>query len=54
MHAKINFEAMQTFGLAFSKKQKFMCDLFYKIENSLQKYHILMLNLSIKSYESFL
>ena len=54
MHAEIIFDAAKTFGLVI-KKIKTICYVFFgKIEGSLQKYHIVMLNMSINSYKSLL
>ena len=47
MHAQIIFNAMQTFGLVLKKIKTIFCVLLGKIECGLQKYHILMLNMSI-------
>ena len=47
MHAQVILNAMETFGLALKKIKAIFCALFGKIGGSVQKYHILMLNLSI-------
>ena len=52
MHAEIIFDALKTFGLDLKKIKTIFCVLFGNIEGSLQKYHILMLNMSINSYKS--
>ena len=54
MPAEIIFDAIKTFGLVFKKIKTIFCVLFGKIEGSHQKYHILVLNMSIDSYKSLL
>ena len=54
MHAQIMFSAMQTFGLVLKKIKRIFYVLFGEIEGSLQKYHILMLNMSINLYKPLL
>ena len=54
MHAQIIVHAMHTFGLVLKKIETIFSVLFGKIEGSLQKYHILMLNMSITLYKSLL
>ena len=51
MHAQITFNAMQTLGLVLKKIKTIFCVLFGKIEGGLQKYRILMLNMSINLYK---
>ena len=47
MHAEIIFDAMQTFELVLKKMKTIFSVLLGKDDGSLQKYHILMLNMSI-------
>ena len=47
MYAEIIIDAIHTFGLVLKKVKAIFCVLFGKVEGSLQKYHILMLNISI-------
>ena len=47
MHAEINFDAMQTFELVLKKMKTIFSVLLGKVDGGFQKYHILMLNMSI-------
>ena len=44
MHAEITFDLTKTFGSVLKKIRAIFRILFDKIQGSLQKYHILMLN----------
>ena len=55
MNAETIFNnAIQTFELVLKKINTIFCLLFGKIEGSLQKYHTLVLNMSINPYKSHL
>ena len=54
VYPQIVFNAIQTFGLVLNKIKAICCVLFDKIEGSLQKHHILLLNMSINLYKSLL
>ena len=54
MHTEINFDAIQSFGLVLKKINQFFVFYLVKIEGSLQKYRILMLNMTINSYKLLL
>ena len=48
------FDAIQIFGGDFKKVLTSVCILFGKFRGSFKKYHILMLNMSINSYQQLL
>ena len=50
MHAKIICDVLEIFGSVLKKIKTIFSVFFSKIEGSLQKYHILMLNQSIDSH----
>ena len=48
------FDAIQTFITVYRKNKDIFFILLGKIQDSLEKYHILMLNMSINSYKLLL
>ena len=54
MHAEIVLDATKSYWCVLKISKTIFRALFHKTEGSLQKYHILMLNMRTNSYKSLL